>query len=178
MWKLVSDKVWAAFAQQLPQAFAAPVKPASLGQGRAAIPAKPTTKHSPNAPAKTAKKITVKPNWRADKAKRAPMAPAPKPLPKTQPLPLSPSQATKQQAQQHQQLAQHLHQAITQSNAQQRIYPQPPTTTPKSVTPIEPMTNGYDERDRDELVMHSLAQQPFKTVSQIKNALSVRKRGF
>ena len=33
LWKLVSDKVWAAFAQQLPQASAAPVKPAFMGQG-------------------------------------------------------------------------------------------------------------------------------------------------
>ena len=33
LWKLVTDKVWAAFAQQLPQAPAAPVKPASMGQG-------------------------------------------------------------------------------------------------------------------------------------------------
>jgi hypothetical protein len=78
----------------------------------------------------------------------APMAPAPKPLPKPQPLSLSHSQATNQQAQQHQQLAQHLHRAISQSNAQQRIYPQPPTPTLKAVTSKEPMTNGYDERDK------------------------------
>jgi hypothetical protein len=64
-----------------------------------------------------------------------------------------------------------LHQAITQSNAQQRIYPQPPTPTPKAVNPIESMTNGYDERDKVELVMHSRAQHPFKTVGQIKSAL-------
>ena len=172
LWKLVSDKVWAAFAQQLPQASAAPVKPASMGQGRAAIPSKPTAKHLPNAPAKTEKKSTGKPKGRAAKATRAPMAPAPKSLPKPQPLSLSPSQATKQQAQQH------LHRAITQSDAQQRIYPQPPTPTPKAVTPIEPMTNGYDESDNDELVFHSRAQHPFKTISQTKSALSGQKRGF
>ena len=137
LWKLVSDKVWAAFAQQLPQASAAPVKPASMGQGTAAIPSKPTAKHLPNSPAKTEKKSPVKPKRRAVKAKRAPMASAPKPLPKPQPLPLSPSQATKQQAQPHQQLAQHLHRARTQADAQQRIYPQPPTPTSKALTPIE-----------------------------------------
>ena len=157
LWKLVSDKVWAAFAQQVPQASAAPVKPASMGQGTAAIPSKPTAKHLPNAPAKTEKKSTVKPKGRAAKTTRAPMAPAPKSLPKPKPLPLSPSQATKQQPLQHQQLAQHLHRAITQSNAQQRIYPRPPPPIPKAVTPIEPMTNGYDERDKDELVLHSRA---------------------
>ena len=178
LWKLVSDKVWAAFAQQLPQASAAPVKSAPMGQGRAAIPAKPTAKHLPNAKVKTEKKSTGKPKRRAAKATRAPMAPAPKPLPKPRPLPITPSQATNQQAQQHQQLAQHLHRALSQSNAQQRIYPQPPTPTPKAVTPIEPMTNGYDERDMDELVFHSRAQHPFKTVGQIKSALSGQKRGF
>jgi hypothetical protein len=46
------------------------------------------------------------------------------------------------------------------------------------VTPIEPMTNGYDERDKDELVFHSRAQHPFKTISQTKSALSGQKRGF
>jgi hypothetical protein len=53
----------------------------------------------------------------------ASMAPSPKPLLKPQRLSLSPSQVTKQQAQQYQQLAQHLNRAITQSDAQQRIYP-------------------------------------------------------
>jgi hypothetical protein len=178
LWKLVSDKMWAAFAQQLPQVSAAPVKPASMGQGRAATPSKPTAKHLPNAPAKTAKKSTGKPKGRAAKATKAPMAPAPKPLPKPKPLPLSPSETTKQQAQQHQQLAKYLHRAITQSDVQQRIYPQPPTPTPKAVTPIDPMTNGYDERDKDELVMHSRAQHPFKTVGQIKSAFTGQKRGF
>jgi len=58
------------------------------------------------------------------------------------------------------------------------IYPQPPTPTPKAVTPIEPMTNGYYERDKDELVMHSRVQYPFNTSSLIKSALSSQKRGF
>ena len=57
-------------------------------------------------------------------------------------------------------------------------YPQPPTPIQKQVPPIEPMTNGYDERDKDELVIHSRAQHPFKNISQIKSALSGQKRGF
>jgi hypothetical protein len=40
------------------------------------------------------------------------------------------------------------------------------------------MTNGYDERDKDELVIHSRAQQPFKTMSQTKSALTGQKSGF
>jgi len=91
---------------------------------------------------------------------------------------VTPTQATKQQAQQHQQLAQQLHKELMKPHPQQRIYPQPPTPTQKPVTPAEPMTNGYDERDKEELVFHSRAQNPFKTISQTKSALSGQKRGF
>jgi CHAT domain-containing protein len=106
------------------------------------------------------------------------MAPAPKPLPKPSPQQLTATQAAKQQTQQHQQIAQHLHKEISKSNPQQKIYPQPPTPTYKLPTPTVPMTNGYDERDKDELVMHSRAQNPFKTVAQTKSALTGQKRGF
>ena len=178
LWKLVSDKMWGAFTQQLLPTNAASAQSSSVGQGRAATPSKPIAKHVPKAQAKTAHKSQSKAKGRAAKPKRAPMAPAPKQLPKPNPQQLSPTQAAKQQTQQHQQLAQHLHKEINKSNPQQRIYPQPPTPIQKPVTPIEPMTNGYDERDKDELVIHSRAQHPFKTVSQIKSALSGQKRGF
>jgi predicted extracellular nuclease len=62
------------------------------------------------------------------------MAPAPKPLPKPNPQQVTSTQATKQQAQQHQQLAQHLHKELMKPNPQQRIYPQPPTPIQKPVT--------------------------------------------
>ena len=71
-----------------------------------------------------------------------------------------------------------LHRAITQLNAQQRTYPHPPSPIPRAVTPIEPMTNRYDERAKDEMVMRSRAQHTFKTVGQIKSAISSQKRGF
>ena len=45
LWRLVSDKMWDAFAQQLPQAATAPTQPTALDQGRAAISTKPMTKH-------------------------------------------------------------------------------------------------------------------------------------
>ena len=176
LWRLISDKVWGAFAQQppqpkpQPQATTAPVPAATLGQGRAALPARPTSKAS-HQPA-------VKAKARAAKPKRAPMAPAPKPLPKPQAQQLSPGQASPHQTQQHQQLAQHLSKELAKPNPQQRTYPQPATAFPKPVTPIEPRTDGYDERDKDELVLHSRAQHPFKTTSQIKSALSGQKRGF
>ena len=184
LWRLISDKVWGAFAQQppqpkpQPQATTAPVQTATLGQGRAALPPQPLEKHITKATTKTAPKSPPKAKARAAKPKRAPMAPAPKPLPKPQAQQLSPGRASKHQTQQHQQLAQHLSKEITKPNLQPRTYPQPATAFPKPVTPIELRTDGYDERDKDELVLHSRAQHPFKTTSQIKSALSGQKHGF
>ncbi len=180
LWRLISDNVWGAFAQPQPQpqATTAPVHAATPGQGRAAIPAKPVAKHLPRPTPKASHKATVKAKARAAKPKRAPMAPAPKPLPKPRAQQLSPGQAAKQQTQQHQQLAQHLHKEITKPQNNQKIYPQPPTPFPKPVISSATRTDGYDERDKDELVMHSRAQHPFKTTSQIKSALSGQKRGF
>ena len=88
LWRLISDNVWGAFAQQRPQpqpqATTAPVHAATLGQGRAAMPARPVAKHLPRPAPKASPKPTVKAKARAAKPKRAPMAPAPKPLPKPQ----------------------------------------------------------------------------------------------
>ena len=89
LWRLISDKVWGAFAQQppqpKPQATTAPVQTATLGQGRAALPAMPVAKHLPRptpkashqAAVKASHQPTVKAKARAAKPKRAPMAPAP-----------------------------------------------------------------------------------------------------
>ena len=178
LWKLISDKMWGAFAQQPPQATTAPVQTATMGQGRAAIPARPVAKHLPRPTPKASHQPAVNAKARAVKPKLAPMAPAPKPLPKPQAQQLSPGQASKHQTQQHQPLAQHLSKELAKPNLQQRTYPQTPTPLPKPVTPIESRTDGYDERDKDELVTHSRAQHPFKTTSQIKSALSGQKRGF
>ena len=178
LWKMVSDKMWAAFAQQVPQAFNGSSQPTAAPQSSAGVATRPQVGSAAKPTRKSSAKTVGKTRLRAAKPKRAPMAPAPKPLPKPNPQQLSPTQAAKQQTQQHQQLAQHLHKEIHKSNPQQRIYPQPPTPIQKAVTPIEPMTNGYNERDKDELVMHSRAQHPFKTISQIKSALSGQKRGF
>jgi len=175
LWRLISDNVWGAFAQQKPQpqpqpqATTAPVHAATLGQGRAATPARPVAKHLPRPKPKASHQPTVKGKGKAR---------APKPLPKPQAQQLSPTQATKQQTQQHQQLAQHLSKELIKPNSQQRTYPQPPTPFPKPVASSTPRTDGYDERDKDELVLHSRAQHPFKTTSQIKSALSGQKRGF
>jgi predicted extracellular nuclease len=166
--------MWAAFAQPVPQPDSTQVPQSSTQKDRVTSPAKPVARPI----TKTARKASAKSKAKAVKPKRAPMAPAPKPLPKPNLQQVTPNQASKQQAQQHQQLAQHLHKELMKPNPQQRIYPQPPTPIQKPVTPIEPMTNGYDERDKDELVFHSRAQHPFKTISQTKIALSGQKRGF
>ena len=174
LWKLISDKMWAAFAQPAPQGTSSQLQQSSTPKGRASSLAKPVTRPIP----KTSHKASAKSKAKAVKPKRAPMAPAPKPLPKPNSQQLTPTQATKQQTQQHQQLAQHLSKELAKPQRNQKINPQPPTPTQKPPTLVAPMTNGYDERDKDELVFHSRAQHPFKTISQAKSALSGQKRGF
>ena len=176
LWKMVSDKMWAAFAQQVPQAFNGSSVPTAAPQSSAGVATRPQVGSAAKPTRKSSAKTVGKTRPRAAKPKRAPMAPPPKPLPKPKAQQLTPTQATKQQTQQHQQLAQHLSKEL--AKPQQRIYPQPPTPIQKPVTTIEPMTNGYDERDKDELVFHSRAQHPFKTISQTKSTLSGQKRGF
>ena len=178
LWKLISDKMWAAFDEPVPSRTNAPLPQPITAQGRAARPGNRAAKAVSKAPRKSA----VKAKPKAAKPRRAPMAPAPKPVPKPVAIPkpkqLTPTQAAKQQTQQQQQLAQQLRKEITKASPQQRIYPVPPTPTQKPPTPTAAMTNGYDERDKDELVIHSRAQQPFKTISQTKSALTGQKSGF
>ena len=178
LWKLISDKMWAAFEEPVPSRPNTLLPQPITAQGRAARPGNRAAK----AVSKALRKSAVKAKPRAAKPRRAPMAPAPKPVPKPVAIPkpkqLTPTQAAKQQAQQQQQLAQQLRKEITKSSPQQRIYPQPPTPAQKLPTTTAPMTNGYDERDKDELVIHSRAQQPIKTVNQTKSALSGQKSGF
>ena len=178
LWKLISDKMWAAFEEPVPKRPNTLLPLQRTAQGRAASPANRGAKPVPKVP----RKSSVKAKPKAAKPRRAPMAPAPKPVPKPVAIPkpkqLTPTQTAKQQAQQQQQLAQQLRKEITKSSPPQRIYPQPPTPAQKLPTPTAPMTNGYDERDKDELVGHSRAQQPFKTVSQTKSALTGQKSGF
>ena len=178
LWKLISDKMWAAFDEPVPSRTNTPLPQQITAQGRATRPGSRAAKAAP----KASRKSAVKAKPKAAKPTRAPMAPAPKPVPKPVAIPkpkqLTPTQAAKQQAQQQQQLAQQLRKEITKASPQQKIYPQPPTPTQKPPSPTAAMTNGYDERDKDELVIHSRAQQPFKTMSQTKSALTGQKSGF
>ena len=68
LWKLVSDKMWAAFEQPMPQGATAQVPQSSTPKGRVASAAVPATKPIP----KISKKVAAKAKPKAAKAKRAP----------------------------------------------------------------------------------------------------------
>ena len=196
LWKMVSDSMWAAFSQQVPQG--------AVGQGAPTPPA-PTAAPSRAKPTdrpiiKAARKLKEKPKPRTAKPRSVPAPPPPKapaskapaPLrpgtqaetkksqaapngipgqPSQSPPPLTSTQKSRQEAQQHQQLVKYLQKALAQPQKPQRIQAQPPS-------PEVPINAGYDERDKDELVLHSRAQNPFKTIAQAKSALSGQKRSF
>ena len=196
LWKMVSDSMWAAFSQQVPQGAAGQGAPTPPVSAAAPSRAKPTDRPI----IKAARKLKEKPMPRTAKPRSVPAPPPPKspvpkapapPRPGTQaetkksqaapngisgqpsqsPPPLTSTQKSRQEAQQHQQLVKYLQKALAQPQKPQRIQPQPPS-------PEVPINAGYDERGKDELVLHSRAQNPFKTISQTKNALSGQKRGF
>ena len=196
LWKLVSDSMWAAFSQQVPQGAAGQVAPTPLASTATPSRAKPTDRPI----IKAARKLKEKPKPRTAKPRSVPAPPPPKPpvpkapapprpgtqaetkksqvtpngipgQPSQSPPPLTSTQKSRQEAQQHQQLVKYLQKALAQPQKPQRIQPQPPN-------PEVPINAGYDERDKDELVIHSRAQQPFKTMSQTKSALTGQKGGF
>jgi DNA primase len=154
LWKLMSDKMWAAFGQQAQQQ----PNPVPKKNNAPSTP-KPAPKPVSRNPAKPLGKRKATP-VKAHKPKKAPMAPAPKPLPKPQPFQVTPTQASKQQTQQHQQLAHHIHQALTKKSPTQP-YPQPIQAKAPGAATVAPMNNSYSERDKDELVMHR-RNNPFK----------------
>ena len=89
LWKLVSDKMWAAFAQPVPQPDSTQGPQSSTLKGRVANPANPVARPT----TKTSHKASAKSKTKAVKPKRAPMAPAPKPLPKPNPQQVTSTQA-------------------------------------------------------------------------------------
>ena len=196
LWKMVSDSMWAAFSQQVAQGAVGQGAPTPLASTAAPSRAKPTDRPI----IKAARKLKEKPKPRTAKPRSVPAPPPPKspapkapapPRPGTQaetkisqvapngipgqpsqsPPPLTSTQKSRQEALQHQQLVKYLQKALAQPQKPQRIQPQPPS-------PEVPINAGHDERDKDELVLHSRAQNPFKTMSQTKSALTGQKGGF
>ena len=170
LWKLVSDKMWDTFAQQVGQPVSSQPSPSQISQGRPTTPvgasAKPIAK--PLRPVtKNKHKAPTKGKARASKPKRATMAPAPKPLPKPSPQQLTPTQAAKQQTQQHQQFSQNLSRAIVGQSLLQ-AQPRQTSITEPVVNPISPMNAGYSERDKDELVSNSSSINPLQKL-KLKN---------
>ena len=162
LWKLVADKMWAAFGQQAQQQHK-PMPTQQLATSTPKVTAKPITRTT----AKSLVKRKATP-VKSHKPKKAPMAPAPKPLPKPKPFQVTPTQASKQQTQQqHQQLAKHISQAFL-SNPASKVSPRSNQITEPDVHPVLPMNAGYSERDKDELVFHSRSSNPLKPLD-VKN---------
>ena len=154
LWKLVSDKMWAAFGQQALQTpNFMPTQQLATSTLKAA--AKPISR----APAKLLGKSSSRP-VKAPKPKKGPMAATPKPLPKPKPQQLSLSQSKQVQAQQQQQLANEINRALMKIPSS-KLPAQHANSNGHAPLIAEPMNSGYTERDLDDLVMHR-RQNPFK----------------
>ena len=154
LWRLISDKVWATFGQ-LPQQLTAPDHQSSIAAGLAKPTPKAATKGGARISAKGVGKRKVI-SAKGYKPKRAPMAAPPKPLPKAQNVPLTPTQAQQSQADQHHQLAQHIKKAMSLNTPNQSNQV---VVTPKTFDSSEqsPINSSYNDRDTDELLFHRRA---------------------
>jgi hypothetical protein len=173
LWKLISDKMWAAFAQPASRSVDGQVPRAAISPGRVGTVATPLRTAIP----KAATKSTFKAVPKATKPRRAPMAPAPKPLPKPRPQQSISSLAHKQTTQQPQQMAQQLQKELGQPRRLQKIQPQPPTPTQKLPTPTVPMAHAYVDSGEGELVNSTSVQHPLNGLNSTKSARSSRKSG-
>ena len=171
LWKLISDKMWAAFAQPTPRSFDAGIPRTAISLGRVGTAATPLRAAIPNA----ATKSTFKAVPKATKPRRPPMAPAPKPLPKPQQPPSA--LAYKHKTQQPQQMAQQLQKELVQPRRLQKIQPQPPTPTQKLPTPTVPMAQAPGEKGEGELLNSPPVQHPLNGLNSAKSARSSRKNG-
>jgi hypothetical protein len=173
LWKLISDKMWAAFAQPASRSVDGQVPRAAISPGRVGTVATPLRTAIP----KAATKSTFKAVPKATKPRRAPMAPAPKPLPKPRPQQSISSLAHKQTTQQPQQMAQQLQKELVKARRLQKIQPQPPTPAQKLPTPTIPMAQALGHKEEGELVNSPPVQHPLNGINSAKSARSSRKSG-
>jgi len=173
LWKLISDKMWAAFAQPASRSVDGHVPRAVIAPGRVGTVATPLRTAIPKATTKSTFKAVPK----ATKPRRAPMAPAPKPLPKPKPQQSTSSLAHKQTTQQSQKMVQQLHKELVKPQSFQKIQAKAPTPAQKLPTPTLPMTQAYGDRGEDELVNSPPVQHPLNGINSTKSARSSRKSG-
>ena len=177
LWKMVSDKMWAAFAQQVPQALNGSTQPTAAPQSSAGVATRPQVGSAAKPTRKSSAKTLGKTRPRAAKPKRAPMAPPPKPLPKPKPQQPTPALAHMQKAQQPQHMAQQLQKDLVKPQRLQKIQPQPPTPAQKLPTPAIPMAQAHGDRGEGELVNSPPVQHPLIGINSAKSARSGRKSG-
>jgi hypothetical protein len=105
---------------------------------------------------------TVRPKPKLSKLpkapKRAPMAPSPKPLPKTKPAPLTPQQIKAQQQKSQQDFANQVQKTIAKKQA---------STLPNSLKPlptnvISPINHNRTDKEMDQLIKMARGEKPFK----------------
>jgi len=168
LWKLISDKMWAAFAQPASRSVDGQVPRAAISPGRARTVATPLRAAIP----KAATKSTFKAVPKATKPRREPMAPAPKPRPKpnAQPPQSTSPLAHMQTTQQPLQMAQKLQKELGQLRRPQKIQPQPPTPTKKLPSPTVPMAQAPGEREEGELLNSPPSQHPLNGINSTKSA--------
>lgn len=173
LWKLISDKMWAAFAQPAPRSADTEVPRSAISLGRVGTAATPIRAALP----KAATQSTFKAVPKATKPKRAPMARAPKPLPRPKPQQPTSALAHMHKTQQPQQKAQQLQKELVKPQRLQKIQPQPPTPAQKLPTPTIPMDQAPGERGDGELVNSPPVQHPLNGINSMKSARSSRKSG-
>ena len=173
LWKLISDKMWAAFAQPASRSVDGQVPRAAISPGRVGMAGTPRR----SAIRKATTKSTFKAVPKATKPKRAPMAPAPKPLPKPRPQQSISSLAHKQTTQQPQKMVQQLHKELVKPQSFQKIQAKAPTPAQKLPTPTLPMAHAYGDRGEGEPVHSPTVQHPLNGLNSAKSARSSRKSG-
>jgi len=157
LWKLISDKVWLTFDQQIPKNNVSNMNTGATQAPRTQVNTAPknTPTAMPAAKGASSKTIATK----KTKPKMAPMAPAPKP-PQPKPLDTTASQTARVQAQNNQQLVKQIQHVLNKKQPVSNHYI-PPVQRTDALQKESPSALNYGDRDKEELVFHR-RQNPFK----------------
>ena len=90
--------------------------------------------------------------------KRAPMAPAPKPLPKSKPATLSPQQIKNHQLKNQQEIANQVQRTLV----KKQTAPMPNSLKPLPTNIISPINHSRTEKEQDELIKQARGEAPWK----------------